>query len=145
MKKTVNNLTNELDECARYCIERAMDEGYGDEYENYSDGQEEYNDKHKELRELIGGNYGTNDTCVYSGILSYLDTAREAKMWQTYALWLEEELANERELGLDEEDFYDQFSKWYEKHGQWDKESTGGQYRDRAVVHTDKIEEDTHE
>tara|TARA_R110000744_G_scaffold334503_1_gene439805 strand:+ start:48 stop:422 length:375 start_codon:yes stop_codon:yes gene_type:complete len=121
MKVTVNNLTNKLDECSDYCMERAMSDGCGEEYEAIDDGQSDYNDKHRELRELIGGNYGTNDTCVYSGILSYLDTAREAKMWQNYAHWLEEELANERE-GVDEEDFYDQFSKWYEKHCKWDKE-----------------------
>jgi hypothetical protein len=121
MKNTVNNLTNELDDCAEYCIERAMSDGCGEEYENHDDGQDDYNDKHKELRELIGGNYGTNDTCVYSGILSYLDTAREAKMWQTYAKWLEEELAYA--LNLDEEDFYDQFSKRYEKDYKWDKEN----------------------
>ena len=119
-KPTVNNLLNELDDLNRYCIERAMDEGYGDEYENYSDGQEEYNDKHKELRELIGGNYGTNDTCVYSGIMVYLDIAREAQMWQQYALWLECELANV----LDDVggDYYPRFSEWYEKHYKWDKE-----------------------
>ena len=60
-KTTVHNLLNELDDCNRYCIERAMDEGYGDEYENYSDGQQEYMDKHGEIRKLIGGQYGTND------------------------------------------------------------------------------------
>jgi len=121
MKPTVNNLLNELDDYAEYCIERAMSDGCGEEYEAIDDGQDDYNDKHKELRELIGGNYGTNDTCVYSGILSYLDTAREAKMWQQYAMWLEEELANERdEIG--EGDYYHPFSEWYEKHYKWDKE-----------------------
>ena len=123
MKVTVNNLTNKLDECSDYCMERAMSDGCGEEYEAIDDGQSDYNDKHRELRELIGGNYGTNDTCVYSGILSYLDTAREAKMWQQYAMWLECELANALEDDDDDGgEYYPRFSEWYEKHYKWDKE-----------------------
>ena len=119
-KTTVHNLLNELDDCNTYCIERAMDEGYGDEYENYSDGQQEYMDKHGEIRKLIGGQYGTNDTCVYSGIMVILDIAREAQMWQQYAMWLENELENERdEYGVN---YFHTFDGWYEKHHKWDKE-----------------------
>jgi hypothetical protein len=119
-KTTVHNLLNELDDLSRYCIERVMDQDYGDEYEYHSDGQQEYRDKHKEIRKLIGGQYGTNDTCVYSGIMVILDIAREAQMWQQYAMWLENELENERdEYGVN---YFHTFDEWYEKHHKWDKE-----------------------
>jgi len=123
MKQTLNNLMNELDDCSQYCIDRAMSDGYGEEYEDIDDGQEEYQDKCKEIANLVGGDYGTNDANVYDGIVSFLETAREAKLWQEYAHWLEEELASEREE-IGEEDYYHQFYEWFTKHKKWDKEKT---------------------
>ena len=123
MKATVNNLMNELDELSSYCIDRAMESSFGDgeEWEHPSDGQEEYQDKCAEITKLIGGDYGTNDASVYDGLISFLETAREAKLWQAYALWLEERL--ESAIGIEEGDYYHQFYDWYENHEKWDKEN----------------------
>jgi len=119
MKRTLNNLMNQYDDLLMKQLGQQSDDGCG----FYSDTLNNSDDnllglKLNEMRKLIGGNYGTDDWSVYEGIYMFIATAREAKQWQEYAFWLEEELSIAK--GEEEGDYYHEFFAMYSKNKMWD-------------------------
>ena len=125
MKKTLHNIMNKISDnmlnisqpvnYTEFEIECGVPALHGEDtsYEEAADG-------FKQMKDLIGGTYGTNDLDVYEAIAGVIDMAREAKMWQEYAHWLIDKI-EETTGDYKEDEYFHLFFKDYEKHQRWDK------------------------
>ena len=124
-KKTLHNIMNKLEDSMSdmsqpiNLTEDEIDCGMQDVY-GHDTSLEDAGDEFRKMKALIGGNYGTNDTDVYGTIAGVIDMAREGKMWQAYAWWLVEELAEIKGKEL-EDHYFHLFLKHYDEYQRWDR------------------------